>query len=149
MGISRLNLAVISAKRKQRFKSEQLRLSQEDNTMKYLEDYRACQRISTFVIVKNNECWGKVIVLYPNDGAGLLRVQLTDWTDERKGDAVKQASASGYGYDKVQAAMSQLEFAGRKIYDHSEIMENGERSPYRDWRDQLESMGYKTFGVLA
>lgn len=58
----------------------------------------------------------EIIVKYPNDGAGRLRVSLRDCF----GDTCEFSSgyAGGYGYDKLTAAISGLVIDGHKLTDH-------------------------------
>lgn len=61
----------------------------------------------------------RVVVVRPKDGAGRLRVAVTDWHDA-PGGAPRQfvASCSGYGYDKFTAALAGMTLAGVEVGDH-------------------------------
>lgn len=58
----------------------------------------------------------EIIVKYPKDGAGRLRVSLRDCF----GDVCEftSAYAGGYGYDKLTSALSSLSIDGHKLTDH-------------------------------
>lgn len=60
----------------------------------------------------------RVMVIYPSDGAGRLRVCVTDWTqnDDKRTHWID--SASGYGYDKLAAALSGATVGGFELGDH-------------------------------
>lgn len=102
-------------------------------------------RVSAYVILRNGEYAGRVIVSYPADGAG--RLYVIGWLPGQPGAAEKWTRhhrwASGGGYDKASAAMS-----GAKVWNMrgpsgavaswATLQDNG-----RDWRHQLEDMGYE------
>jgi len=61
----------------------------------------------------------RIVVVYPADGAGRLRVAVSDWTQD--GDPIHHVgSASGYGYDKLTAALAGAQIGGIEIGDHSD-----------------------------
>lgn len=64
----------------------------------------------------------RIVIVYPIDGAGRLRVAVTDWG--RKGDNYEPtqhyATAGGYGYDKLTAALAGAHVGGRELGDHSD-----------------------------
>jgi hypothetical protein len=56
-------------------------------------------------------CW-----VYPRDGAGRLRVAVTDW---HNGDVLHYVShAGGFGYDKRTAALAGCTVGGVELGDH-------------------------------
>ena len=62
----------------------------------------------------------RVAVVYPRDGAGRLRMIVTDWgkLDEQHTPAHYQSSANGFGYDKLTAAMDGCTIGGFEVGDH-------------------------------
>lgn len=64
----------------------------------------------------------RVVCVYPRNGAGRLRVAVTDWgTDgSRNGAATAHfvTSASGWGYDKLTAALAGCTVGGVELGDH-------------------------------
>ena len=61
----------------------------------------------------------RVAIVYPRDGAGLLRVAVTDWGEDGNGPAVHHVGqAGGYGYDKRTAALAGATVGGVTIGDH-------------------------------
>ena len=61
----------------------------------------------------------KLVVVYPVDGAGRLRVALFD-SAMPDGKRWSYATASGYGYDKLGAALAGMTCGGIPIGDHSD-----------------------------
>lgn len=60
----------------------------------------------------------RIAVQYPRDGAGRLRVAVTDWTG-RDGDPIQFiGTAGGYGYDKLTAALDGATIGGVVVGDH-------------------------------
>ena len=50
---------------------------------------------------------GKILFLYPKDGAGILYVNMWDFVGNRD---VQEGKASGFGYDKESTAISGMRF---------------------------------------
>lgn len=108
----------------------------ERNTMR-TEDRPGPSRAGAFVITdKDKYIVGRVVVAYPKDGAGRLYVSLYDWTGQG-GPTHQTANATGYGYDKVASALSDMSFGKIKLTDHPE-----------DWTRCLKSAGYEAIRVL-
>ena len=62
----------------------------------------------------------RIIRVPPRDGAGRLRVGVTDWGESGNGEpAHYYGSASGYGYDKTAAALDGCTLGGVKVGNHS------------------------------
>lgn len=102
----------------------------------YVNESSIASRVSAYLILdsKGNEA-GKVHVLRPKDGTGRLQVTLYDFTG--KHSIVQSASASGCGYNKLDAAMAKLSFNGRAIKDVGSC-----------WDKQIEIFGFKVIRVL-
>lgn len=63
----------------------------------------------------------RVAVVYPRDGAGRLRMAVTDWGipgADVNGPAQYIGAASGFGYDKLTAAMVGMTIGGFEVGDH-------------------------------
>lgn len=73
---------------------------------------------SAFVVLdKKGKLLARIVVKYPNDGAGTLHAMCETWDD--KGQySVEYGKASGYGYDKKTAALSGFVIAGHRLADH-------------------------------
>lgn len=102
------------------------------------ENSPAWARASAYVIIApkaslapgsldNSRNFGKIKVLHPADGAGPLRVFVWDC----KGTDLQMGTASGYGYDKLSAALQGIVFDGVTLTDHPQ-----------NWKSQLEEAGY-------
>ena len=67
---------------------------------------------------------GRIVTVYPRDGAGRLYVGLTVWGYDSDGGRVETTHevghASGYGYDKRTAAMCGMHLRGTELGDHSD-----------------------------
>ena len=93
----------------------------------------AFNRVSAYVIInpKGDIC-GTIKILYPVDGAGVLKVVLHE-----HGYTPQIGKAGGYGYDKLSAALQGLEFAGITLTDHP-----------HNWERQLQDADYKVYCVV-
>lgn len=93
----------------------------------------AFERVGARVIInpKGDLC-GTIKILYPKDGAGRLQVVLHE-----HGYGPQIGRASGYGYDKLSAALNGLKFADMILQDHP-----------HNWERQLQEAGYKVYGVI-
>jgi hypothetical protein len=77
-------------------------------TTKNIEDRPALNRAGAYVILderNNGKFAGKILVAYSRDGAGKLYAALWDFTPEKGRDV-----QNGYGYDKLSAAISGMQF---------------------------------------
>lgn len=101
---------------------------------------KATKHISASVILKDGEVKGRIIVKYPKDGAGRLYVFIHEY-----GLECLQGMASGYGYDKTGAAISDAyqqwekgnSDIGAELYRAIEpVTYNGE------WQNVLRKAGY-------
>lgn len=76
---------------------------------------------------------GKILVKHSKDGAGPLEVFLWDWSDFKgRVPDIQYGRASGYGYDKLAAALSGLQFSGVTLQDHP-----------KGWKESLKDAGYE------
>ncbi len=67
------------------------------------------KRAAAFIVLRGAEHVATVRVAYPADGAGRLRVFV--WHD----GPIQHGSATGYGYDKLSAALHGMSIAGVKL----------------------------------
>lgn len=89
---------------------------------------------------------GRVVTVYPRDGAGRLYVGLTVWGyDGEDGKRVETTHevghAYGYGYDKRTAAMCGMHLRGTELGDHSD------HKGRPILRDALRALGADIFGA--
>lgn len=93
-------------------------------------------RAAAYIIInKTTGVWGKVKVAYPAVGAGPLRVWL--WSPSHD---LQYGKASGYGYDKLAAAMSGMRYDNLTFGNHCEGA--------GEWRSCLEKNGYEVIQAL-
>lgn len=93
----------------------------------------AFNRVGAKVIINPaGDICGTIKILYPADGVGTLKVVLHE-----HGYNAQIGKASGYGYDKLSAALQGLTFAGITLTDHP-----------HNWETQLKEAGYRVFGVV-
>lgn len=80
---------------------------------------------SAFVVLnKKGRVLAKVVIKYPNDGAGTLYAMCETWGKDGDGPyEVKYSKAGGYGYDKKAAALSDFTIAGHRLADHCGYVE--------------------------
>ena len=81
-------------------------------TKAHIEDSPALNRAGAYIVLdaqNGNKVAGKILVAYPKDGAGVLRAALWDWTPAESRD-VQNGRATGYGYDKLSAAIDGMTF---------------------------------------
>lgn len=66
-------------------------------------------------------CLFSVVVNYPRDGAGRLKVGVSDWSTPYPHDNSHWYGwAGGYGYDKLTAALCDAVVMGQELGDHSD-----------------------------
>lgn len=64
----------------------------------------------------------RIVRVLPRDGAGRVRVAVTDWGESGQEEATHHyGTASGYGYDKTTAALDGATIGGKRIGDHSNL----------------------------
>ena len=82
----------------------------------------------------------RIITVYPKDGAGRLRVLISDWGPFWKDEPVRHQYgwAGGYGYNKLDAATDGMTI-GFKVMDHDG----------RSLRDTVRKMGFRMFGDMC
>ena len=99
---------------------------------------KATKHISASVILKDGEVKGRVIVKYPKDGASRLYVFIHEY-----GLECLQGMASGYGYDKTGAAISDAYEQWAKLGLCSELYKALEPITYNgEWQNVLRKAGY-------
>lgn len=108
---------------------------------------KATKHISASVILKNGEVKGRIIVKYPKDGAGRLYVFIHEY-----GLECLQGMASGYGYDKTGAAISDAYQQWAKEYGDSgicaELYRVLEPVTYNgEWQNVLRKAGYEVVTI--
>lgn len=86
--------------------------------MKYVLDSPAWKRCRAFLVdhADGREV-GRVYVAFPADGAGRVSVEVWDYAKSYP-NARTVRTASGYGYDKVTAALSGQSIDGITLADH-------------------------------
>jgi|SRR5581483_8666102 len=98
-----------------------------------LDKHSALKRAGAIAIVnKEGKLDGMIRIAYPKDGAGKLYVYLWDYEHE-----VQSGWASGYGYDKLSAALHGMKFKDIILHDHPD-----------NWKNQIESLGYYVYILL-
>ena len=113
----------------------------------YEQHDKAFARVAAFAILKDGQLVGKIAVKYPADGAG----RLTVFVHEHGFEMVK-GFAGGYGYDKLEAAISdavrkaalQPDLAESRLYLALAVGINGDG----EWRNRLQDNGYKVVHVV-
>lgn len=80
--------------------------------MKNVRESKAAGAVSAWVVLKD----GQLVATVQASHTQAVRVDV--W-DERTHELSFQGRASGYGYDKLTAAMSGAVIGGVRIYDHS------------------------------
>lgn len=80
-----------------------------------VDESKAGKSIAAFIILKGDSYVGKIQAHF---GDSRVTVNVWSWTGEESQYA--ESSASGYGYDKLTAALSKsgVTFDGLPIYDH-------------------------------
>ena len=85
----------------------------------------------------------RAVVVYPADGAGTLRLAVTDWGLDGDDAATHHyATAGGYGYDKLTAAFAGATVGGVQLGDHSN------RDGLQTYRDVNRIDGWEWIGNL-
>ena len=106
------------------------------NQVRKVED--SC-RIAAFVVLKGAVQVGTIRIKYPAQGHGerMLQAHVADWGTMRPADVPFEnftrwqiGKATGYGYDKASAALSDLTIAGFTFQNSGQ-----------DWSDQLREHG--------
>jgi len=93
--------------------------------MRQVRETKAGKSISAWIITRGQRHVATVQAYYGDSG----RVQVDVWHASRMTDGtfpeLQQRSASGYGYDKLTAALSGLTIDGIRLHDHAEPAEKG------------------------
>ena len=98
----------------------------------------AFNRVGGKVIINQaGDICGTIKILYPADGAGILKVVLHE-----HGYGPQIGRASGYGYDKLSAALQGLVF-GMSLPTPIILADH----PH-NWERQLQDAGYRVYGVV-
>lgn len=98
----------------------------------------AWNRVAAYVILAPMRAghkinYGKIKVLYPAAGEGPLKVFVWDCTYHD----VQMGQASGYGYDKLSAALQGIKFDDIVFTDHP-----------NNWEIQLREAGYTVIQAI-
>ena len=90
------------------------------NAFTRMEEHAAFKRCASFTIThpKKPDGYAVINVAYPADGAGLLRVFVIDAFSDTGLRTCTEGTASGYGYDKLTAALRGLFVDGVELTDH-------------------------------
>ena len=81
----------------------------------------------------------RIITVRPKDGAGRLRILVSDWGPEGNDRVQHQYGwAGGYGYNKLDAATDGMAIGG-KLMDHGG----------HNLRDTVREMGFRMFGDMC
>lgn len=106
-------------------------------------DHPAVKRVSCWAILLEGEMQGKIIVAYPNDGAGIVKAQVHAFKGPlAASEYVMRGQAGGYGYCKTSAAICDaLNRAGRC---DARFDGRGEGEMVR----YFEALGYQVISVL-
>ena len=112
--------------------------------LKAIDAYRKCEqgafsRVRAYTIIKPNSkadsvAYGVIRVAYPKDGAGRLHVFVWDYSSDR---GIQHGMSSGYGYDKLSAALQDLQFDDITFTDHPV-----------NWESQLRQAGYTVIQAI-
>ena len=99
-----------------------------------VENGPAWSRCAAYVVLSPfNGKWGKIKVAYPADGAGPLHVFAWDC----EGSGLYYGKASGYGYDKLSAALCGMKWDSLTFTDHP-----------TNWEMQLRKAGYTVIQAI-
>ena len=87
--------------------------------MKYVTEMTQWARCRAYLVddAKGREV-ARVYVAFPADGAGRVVVDLWDWNNPDQAKRHQRGTASGYGYDKVTAALRGMVVDGIQLHDH-------------------------------
>lgn len=108
----------------------------------------AFSNVASFVILKGTDLKAKISVKYPKDGAGRLTAYV-HWL----GVTMVKGTASGYGYDKLSAAL----FASLSNFPSDTVLEGDFKAFYNaiasgsnngTWREQLQKAGFTAIQAL-
>ena len=103
--------------------------------MRHVEKMTGPNQTGVWAIRRNDKLVGKLIAKYPSSGDGVLHVNLWDWTEET--GSVQYGKASGFGHDKLSAALTGLCFAGITFQDHP-----------NNWKKMLLDNGFEIENFL-
>lgn len=89
-----------------------------DKVVALLNHKRAVQQWVCRVTDGKIERMARIVTVWPADGAGVVQVGVTDWT---QGEAVHHhGRAGGYGYDKRTAALAGARIGGVELGNWSD-----------------------------
>jgi hypothetical protein len=103
------------------------KLASTKQTIAILDHKRAVNSYVCVAVVDSDgkpsiERIARITAVFPADGAGKLRLAVTDWgpAEAPFEDGARQyvVQASGYGYDKLTAALSGTSVGGVELGDH-------------------------------
>lgn len=114
-------------------------MSKATDALRKAEESKAWSNAEAFIIIKLGDTfasgkmkYGKVKVRHSATGTGKTEVFVWDII----GTPVQYSHASGYGYNKVSSAMSNI------IFDGIQLLDNGR------WKSQLEDAGYQVIQAI-
>jgi hypothetical protein len=100
-------------------------------------------RVTAFIIMHGAEYSGRVVISYPQDGAG--RLYAIAWLPGQNSTPTirHHGSAGGYGYDKATAAMGGAGYYHQVAKEWRALDDGG-----YDWRAQLIQAGYQVIQAV-
>lgn len=106
-------------------------------------DHPCVKRVSCWILLKDGAMTGRIIVAYPNDGAGTVRAMVGAWSGPLAEFDAMHGQAGGYGYDKTSAAVCDA-LTRAKVPDVPAFDGRGRNA----MEDYFRSIGYQIESVM-